>query len=60
MPVLEPVLNYQILLPEGCDPHKMLLSLRELEEEEPQLHILWDSRLEKIHAQLMGEVQTRS
>lgn len=58
MPVLEPVLNYQILLPEGCDPHKMLLSLRELEEEEPQLHILWDSRLGEIHAQLMGEVQT--
>ena len=43
---------------EGCDPHKMLLSLRELEEEEPQLHILWDSRLGEIHAQLMGEVQT--
>lgn len=58
MPVLEPVLNYQILLPEGCDPHKMLQNLRELEEEEPQLHILWDSRLGEIHAQLMGEVQT--
>ena len=58
MPVLESVLNYQILLPEGCDPHKMLQNLRELEEEEPQLHILWDSRLGEIHAQLMGEVQT--
>lgn len=58
LPVLEPVLNYQIILPGDCDPHKMLRSLKELEEEEPQLHILWDSRLGEIHAQLMGEVQT--
>lgn len=58
MPVLEPVLNYQILLPEGCDPHKMLQNLKELEEEEPQLHIVWDSHLGELHAQLMGEVQT--
>ena len=57
LPVLEPVLNYQIILPEGCDAHRMLQKLRELEEEEPQLHILWDSALGEIHAQLMGEVQ---
>ena len=57
LPVLEPVLNYQIQLPEGCDPHKMLLNLRQLEEEEPELHILWDSTLGEIHVQLMGEVQ---
>ena len=57
LPVLEPVLNYQILLPQDCDPHKMLLNLRQLEEEEPELHILWDSTLGEIHVQLMGEVQ---
>ncbi len=56
--VLEPVLTYQIKLPEGCDVHKMLGNLRELEEEEPQLHIVWEEKLGEIHAQLMGEVQT--
>ena len=57
LPILEPVLNYQIILPDDCDPHQMLQKLRQLEEEEPQLHILWDSQLAEIHAQLMGEVQ---
>ncbi len=57
MPVLEPVLNYQMILPEGCDAHRMLKSLKELEEEEPQLHIMWDEQLGEIHAMLMGEVQ---
>ena len=57
LPVLEPVLNYQIILPDDCDPHQMLQKLRMLAEEEPQLHILWDSQLGEIHAQLMGEVQ---
>lgn len=57
MPVLESVLNYQIQLPPDCDVHQMLLKLRQLEEEEPQLHIVWDEQLGEIHAQLMGEVQ---
>lgn len=57
MPVLEPVLNYQIQLPADCDVHQMLLKLRQLEEEEPQLHIVWNEQLGEIHAQLMGEVQ---
>ena len=57
LPVLEPVLNYQIQLSDDCDPHQMLQKLRQLEEEEPELHILWDSQLGEIHAQLMGEVQ---
>ena len=57
MPVLEPVLNYQIILPEGCDVHQMLKKLRELEEEDPQLHIVWDEQLGEIHAMLMGDVQ---
>lgn len=55
--VLTPVLNYQLILPEGCDTHGMLLKLRQLEEEDPKLHIVWNEELGEIHAQLMGEVQ---
>lgn len=57
LPVLEPVLTYEIRLPGGCDPMQMLGKLKMLEEEEPQLHIRWDEKLQEIHAQLMGEVQ---
>lgn len=57
MPILEPVLTYQIQLPPDSDVHGMLLKLRQLEEEEPQLHIVWDEQLGEIHAQVMGEVQ---
>ena len=56
-PVLEPVLNYRILLPEGCDAHTMLRNLRQLEEEDPMLRIVWNEELGEIYAQLMGEVQ---
>ncbi|MDO5416267.1 MAG: TetM/TetW/TetO/TetS family tetracycline resistance ribosomal protection protein [Lachnospiraceae bacterium] len=57
MPVLEPVLSYEIRLPEDCEVHPMLVKLRQLEEEEPLLHIVWREELNQIHAQLMGEVQ---
>ena len=56
-PVLEPVLSYQIILPEGCDPRAMIPKLRQLEEEEPELHIVWDEHLQEIQTQIMGEVQ---
>ncbi len=56
-PVLEPVLTYRILLPEGCDPRVMIPKLRLMEEEDPELHIVWDEHLQEIQAQLMGEVQ---
>ena len=56
-PELEPVLNYQLLLPEGTDPHAALQKLRQLSEEDPQLHILWNERLQQIHVRLMGQVQ---
>lgn len=56
-PVLEPVLTYQILLPEGVDAAVMLPKLRELGEEEPELHIVWNEELQEIQAQIMGEVQ---
>lgn len=58
LPLLEPVLTYCIELPEGSDAHKVLLQLRQLEEEEPELHIVWEEELGEIHAQLMGEIQT--
>lgn len=57
MPILEPVLTYQIQLPPECDVYGMFLKLRQLEEEEPQLHITWKESLNEIHAQVMGEVQ---
>lgn len=57
LPVLEPVLTYQILLPDDCDVHKMLLNLKILEEEEPELHIVWEEQTSEIHIQLMGDVQ---
>ncbi len=56
-PLLEPVLAYTIRLPQGCDVRVMLPKLRQLEEEEPELHIVWDEELQEIQAQLMGEVQ---
>ena len=56
-PVLEPVLSYRVVLPEGCDAHVMLQNLRQLEEEDPQLRVVWNERLGEIHLQLMGEVQ---
>lgn len=56
-PVLEPVLSYRIILPEGCDPRVMIPKLHQIEEEEPELHIVWDEQLQEIQAQIMGEVQ---
>lgn len=57
LPVLEPVLSYRILEPKGCDIPGLLRNLRQLEEEDPQLHIVWREELQEIHAQVMGEVQ---
>ena len=57
IPVLEPVLTYQIILPEGCDAHNTFNKLKQLEEEDPQLDIVWNENLKEIHARLMGDVQ---
>jgi len=57
VPVLESVLSYQIILPEGCDPRVMLPKLRQIEEEDPALHIVWDEQLQEIQVQIMGQVQ---
>ena len=58
MPLLQPVLTYQIELPPDCEAAVLMPKLRQLEEEEPQLHIVWNEALQEIHAQVMGEVQT--
>lgn len=56
-PLLVPVLTYQMILPEGCDTGKMLENLYQLEEEEPELHIVWEEALQEIRVQVMGEIQ---
>ena len=56
-PLLEPVLSYRIRLQEGVDARVMLPKLRQLSEEDPLLHIVWNERLQEIHAELMGAVQ---
>ena len=56
-PMLEPVLNYRIVLPEDCDAMSFLPKMRLLEEEDPALHILWNEVLREIHVRLMGDVQ---
>ncbi len=61
-PVLAPVLTYGLVLPEGSDAVKVLGQLRRLEEEEPQLHVVWQEagragNFPEIHVQVMGEVQ---
>ena len=54
---LEPVMSYCIRLPADLDPQLALPKLRLLEEEEPQLRMVWDARLREIRVQLMGAVQ---
>lgn len=56
-PLLQPVLTYQLVLPDGADAHSALTKLRELEEEDPMLRIVWDERYGQIHVQLMGKIQ---
>ena len=56
-PILESVLTYQVELTDGTDPQTALQRLRQLEEEDPQLHVVWNEQSRQIHIQLMGEVQ---
>jgi small GTP-binding protein len=55
MPLLQPVLNYRV--ESDCDAHVLLGQLKQLEEEEPQLHVSWNETLQEIRVQLMGRVQ---
>lgn len=56
-PTLEPILTYRLILPDGCEAAVILPKLRMLEEEEPELHIVWEEELQEIQVQVMGEVQ---
>lgn len=56
-PVLEPVMTYRMILPQGADEHTVLDQMRTLEQQDPQLHVIWNSRLREIHVSLMGEIQ---
>lgn len=55
--ILEPVLSYQVKLPEGCNPAVAMPKLLQLQEEDPTLQIVWDEEVKEIHAKVMGEVQ---
>ncbi len=57
MPLLQPVLNYRVILSDSVNPMEALEKLKRLEEEEPLLHISWKEQTKEIHAQVMGEVQ---
>lgn len=56
IPLLEPVMTYRVVLPDGVDVHRMYDMLCQLEEE-PQLHIVWRAQVGEIQVQMMGEVQ---
>ncbi|MDE7288433.1 MAG: TetM/TetW/TetO/TetS family tetracycline resistance ribosomal protection protein, partial [Oscillospiraceae bacterium] len=56
-PLLEPVMTYRLMLPNGEDKHTVLTQMRRLEEEDPQLHVVWNESLQEIHVRLMGKIQ---
>ena len=57
LPILAPVMTYRVILPEGSDVLKVLGQLKQLEEEVPELHLVWREAVREIHVQVMGEVQ---
>ena len=57
LPLLEPVLTYRVVLPEGCDVHETFRNFKPLEEEFPELHLKWNADAQEIHVQVMGQVQ---
>ena len=56
-PVLQPALTYKMILPEGADPVTVMQKLRQLEEEDPTLHLVWKEQLQEIHVQVMGALE---
>lgn len=55
--ILEPVLNYQLILPKEINPAEFLKNMKLLEEEDPSLYVVWNEEHREIHIQLMGQVQ---
>ena len=56
-PLLEPVMSYRVILPPQSDPAVLLPKLMQLDQEDPQLHIVWNERTREVSVQLMGRVQ---
>lgn len=56
-PAVEPVMTYRMILPEKTDPAVILKKMQVLQQEDPQLHIMWNEQLQEIHLRLMGEIQ---
>ena len=56
-PLLEPVMSYRVILPPQSEPAVLLPKLMQLDQEDPQLHIVWNERTREISVQLMGRVQ---
>lgn len=57
LPSLEPVLTYKLIYPEGADSFKLWEQIRQLEEEDPQLHVVWKEHSREIYLKVMGEIQ---
>ena len=57
LPVLEPVLSFAVSAPKDISVHELVLKLRQLEEEDPMLRVVWDEELREIQLRLMGEIQ---
>lgn len=57
IPVLEPVMTYKVELPDDVSPVQMLPKMKKLEEEIPELHVVWQEELQEIQVQVMGKVQ---
>lgn len=55
--VLSPVMTYRMIPPKGMDSLVLLKKVKELEEEDPMLHVLWNEEHQEIHVQIMGKVQ---
>ena len=55
--LLEPVFRYQVLIPSGTEAHNVLSALRQLEEEDPALRVVWDSTARLLQVRIMGEIQ---
>ena len=53
----EPVMSCRVCLPAGCDPMLLLPKLKELDQEDPQLHVAWNAAAGEIRVRLMGKIQ---
>lgn len=57
MYLLEPVLSYRMIVPEQLNARQIYPSIKQLEEELPELQVAWNEQTEHIYVKLMGQVQ---